>query len=65
MAPESEYVPNRPCPQCGEPVGPEDCVCPHCSAIVGAAADQPDQPSPPDGPVPQDEWLDRILEDYD
>ncbi len=66
MAAEDKPQLNVTCPHCDHSVSPGHETCPHCGGALPAAPQ--DDTSPPDKPASSpadDQWLDRILEDYD
>jgi hypothetical protein len=54
------------CPHCDQPVSPECKTCPHCGGSTPPQpTERPPSPSTTNSPANDDQWLDRILEDYD
>jgi predicted amidophosphoribosyltransferase len=66
MTPDDRTVPESCCPQCGQPVAADQETCPSCAVPLRGVQDA----APPSAdsnsfPAPDNDWLDRILEDYD
>ncbi|TVS20693.1 MAG: hypothetical protein EA424_02675 [Planctomycetaceae bacterium] len=71
MAAEDKPQTTVTCPHCDHSIPPGHETCPHCGEALpaapqpGAPRDDTSPPDKPDSPPADDQWLDRILEDYD